>query len=146
WVFGLVADGDADKGKGGNIQVRPSLVVETSPGNFHYWYLLTRAIRANRARIIGEVIRANSGTDEDTGVITQPYRLPGTPNFPSDAKRKRGRISVEPTRIVEQTGRLWNPRELLKAFRPAARWSTTGGAGVFPGGADEATLPDDLLK
>ena len=34
WVFGLVADGDADKGKGGSITVRPSLVIETSPGNF----------------------------------------------------------------------------------------------------------------
>jgi RepB DNA-primase from phage plasmid len=146
WVFGLVADGDADKGKGGNIQVRPSLVIETSPGNFHYWYLLTRAIRANRARVIGEVIRTNSGTDEDTGVITQPYRVPGTPNFPSDAKRKRGRMTVEPTRIVEQTGRLWNPGELLKAFRPAAASSTNGAAASPPGAADETTLPVDLLR
>src|SRR5262249_39660479 len=33
WVFGLVADSDADKGKGGTITVRSSLVIETSPGN-----------------------------------------------------------------------------------------------------------------
>ena len=38
WVWGLVVDCDADKGKGGNITVRPSLAVETSPGNFHLWY------------------------------------------------------------------------------------------------------------
>src|SRR5262249_27565959 len=71
WVFGLVADCDADKGKGGDIKIRPSLVIETSPGNFHYWYLSTRAISAAQARLIGEVIRANSGTDQDTGVVTQ---------------------------------------------------------------------------
>ena len=44
WVFGLVADRDADKGKSGNITVRPSLVIETSPGNYHYWYLFKHAI------------------------------------------------------------------------------------------------------
>ena len=27
WVFGLVADCDADKGKGGDIKIRPSLVI-----------------------------------------------------------------------------------------------------------------------
>ena len=31
-VFGLVADCDADKGKGGNVIARPSLAIETSPG------------------------------------------------------------------------------------------------------------------
>ena len=109
WVFGLVADCDADKGKGGNITVRPSLVIETSPGNFHYWYLFTRAISADQAKLIGDAIRASSGTDQDTGVITQCYRVAGTPNFPSAAKQARGRTSVEATRIIEQTGRLGEP-------------------------------------
>jgi RepB DNA-primase from phage plasmid len=81
WVFGLVADCDADKDKSGNITVKPSLAVETSPGNFQLWYLLTRAIPVEQAKVIGDAIRANSGTDQDTGVITQCYRVPGTPNF-----------------------------------------------------------------
>jgi hypothetical protein len=146
WVFGLVADGDADKGMGGSITVRPSLVIETSPGNFHYWYLFTRAIRAGRAKIIGDVIRAGTGADHDTGVITQCYRVAGTPNYPSLAKQARGRINVEPTRISEQTGRLWNPAELLKAFRSATAPSTTTTAAPSSDPADEATLPDELLK
>jgi hypothetical protein len=33
WVLGLVIDSDADKGKAGNITAKPSLAVETSPGN-----------------------------------------------------------------------------------------------------------------
>jgi hypothetical protein len=144
WVFGLVADCDADKGKGGNITVRPSLVIETSPGNFHYWYLFTHGIPAAQAKIIGDAIRANAGADQDTGVITQCYRVAGTPNYPSPAKQARGRIAVEPTRIFELTGRLWEPDELLKAFQSS---TATTAAPSPPGGAtDEATLPDDLLK
>jgi hypothetical protein len=146
WVFGLVADGDADKGKGGSITVRPSLVIETSPGNFHNWYLFTRAIPADQAKIIGDAIRAGTGTDQDTGVITQCYRVAGTPNYPSAAKQARGRITVEPTRIFEQTGRLWDPDELLEAFQPATAASATTAAAPPSGPADEATLPDDLLK
>jgi RepB DNA-primase N-terminal domain len=142
WVFGLVADCDADKNKGGNITVRPSLVIETSPGNFHYWYLFTRAIPAAQAKLIGDAIRANSGTDQDTGVVTQCYRVPGTPNFPSAAKRARGRVAIEATRIAEQTGRLWDPDELLKAFSTASSAAPSAGAPID----DETTLPEELLK
>jgi len=90
WVFGLVADCDADKDKGGDITVKPSLAVETSPGNYQLWYLFTRAIPAEQARAIGDAIRASSGTDQDTGVITQCYRVAGTPNYPSRKKQARG--------------------------------------------------------
>jgi len=148
WVFGLVADCDADKGKGGNIAVRPSLVIETSPGNFHYWYLFTRAIPAEQARVIGDAIRASSGADKDTGVVTQPYRIAGTPNFPSAEKQARGRITVEATRIAEQTGRLWDPDELLQAFSAAPSAAPAAGAPAAsstPVDA-EATLPEELAK
>jgi hypothetical protein len=150
WVFGLVVDADADKGKAGNVTVRPSIVIETSPGNFHYWYLLTRAIPWAQAQVIGDAIRANSGADADTGVVTQPYRIPGTPNFPSAAKQARGRIAVEATRIVEWSGRLWDPDELLKAFSTtsmAAAAPTTGAPAASSTPADaEATLPEELAK
>ena len=54
-VFALVIDSDADKGKAGQINVRPSLVVETSPGNYHFWFLLSDAISAEQAKVIGDV-------------------------------------------------------------------------------------------
>ena len=47
WVLGLVVDSDADKDKGGNVTAKPSLAVETSPGNYHLWYLFDRAIPAS---------------------------------------------------------------------------------------------------
>ena len=46
FVFGLVVDVDHDKGKGGAVMVRPSLTIETSPGNLHLWYLLTQPLAA----------------------------------------------------------------------------------------------------
>jgi len=142
WVFGLVADCDADKNMGGNITVRPSLVIETSPGNFHYWYLFTRAIPWVQAKAIGDAIRASSGADKDTGVVTQPYRIAGTPNFPSAEKQARGRVTVEATRIVEWTGRLWDPDELLAAFSRVASAAAAATTPIDP----EATLPEELLK
>jgi hypothetical protein len=147
WVFGLVIDSDADKGKGGRISVKPSLAVETSRGNYHLWYLFDRAIPATQAQAIGGVIRKSAGADQDTGVVTQCYRVAGTPNFPSASKRKRGRVTVEPTHIVEHTGRLWNPNELLAAFSTSVPAGTKINEASAGGASnDEATLPDELLE
>jgi predicted P-loop ATPase len=147
WVFGLVADCDADKNKGGCITIEPTLATETSPGNFQLWFLFTRAIPADKAREIGDVLRANSGTDQDTGVITQCYRVAGTPNFPSVKKRARGRVTVESTKIFRHSSQLWDPDELLKALSAAPSGQQSTGGGVGAGEAtDEATLPDELLE
>ena len=149
FVFGLVVDADHDKGKGGAVTVRPSLTIETSPGNLHLWYLLTQPLAAGPAKMLGDAIRVATGTDQDTGVVSQPYRVPGTPNFPSKAKRARGRLSVEPTRIVEHSGRLWDPAELKAAF--AAQAPAPGAPSVSAprsgaAEADEASLPTELLE
>src|SRR5262245_4795758 len=144
WVFGFVVDSHADKGRGGNVIARPSLAIETSLGNYHLWFLLDRPIPAAQAKLIGDAIRASSGADQDTGVVTQCYRVAGTPNFPSAAKRARGRTAVEATRIFEHTGRLWDPDELLAAFSAPA--SASQGAQGPTASGDEATLPADLLE
>jgi hypothetical protein len=87
FVFAVVVDADNDKGKGGRILARPTITVETSPGNFHYWYLFDRPVSAKQAKLIGDTLRIATGADADTGVVTQPYRVAGTPNFPSKAKQ-----------------------------------------------------------
>jgi putative DNA primase/helicase len=154
YVFALVVDSDADKAKGCNLSVRPSLTVETSPGNHHFWFFLSRPICADEARTIGDAMRASTGADSDTGVVTQFYRISGSPNYPNKKKQARGRIAIEPTRIIEETGRLWDPDELLAAFsssatsspatsNPAASSPTTPPAATTS--LDESTLPADLL-
>jgi hypothetical protein len=144
FVFAVVVDADNDKGKGGTVSLRPTLTVETSPGNYHYWYLLDRPISAQRAKLIGDALRIATGADADTGVPTQPYRVAGTPNFPNKAKQARGRTTVESTRPVERTARSWDPDEFLAPVTlSAAPQGNANASGVAP---DEAGLPEKLIK
>ncbi len=103
------------------------------PGNAHLWFFLERAISAEEARPIGEAIRTATGTDSGTGNVTQPFRVPGTPNYPGPAKQARGRV-VSPTRILSVSGILWTPERLREAF-PARQeqqrnGKTSGGPGT----------------
>jgi hypothetical protein len=70
----------------------------------------------SEATEIGAAIRHRAGSDHDTGVPTQPYRIAGTPNFPGRAKQARGRIAVHPTRILEHTAKVYSAAELHAAF------------------------------
>lgn len=114
-VFAFVIDADNDKGKGGSSTAEPTLAVETSPGNAHHWLGLSRALTADEAKPIGEAIRAGSGADSATGVLTQPYRVAGTPNYPGKLKLARGRVAVE-TRLLATAGKVWTADELRIAF------------------------------
>jgi hypothetical protein len=113
--FALVIDRDGDRGKAGYINGNDTTVVETSPGNSHEWLFLRRALCAGDAKPLGEMVRNSAGADHDTGVITQPYRIPGTPNYPDAKKRARGRIVV-PTKLICVSDKLWTPDEIEAAF------------------------------
>ena len=97
-VFALVVDSDIDKGMGWDppAGVRPTLVVETSPNNHQFWFFFDRALSCARAEWLGESLRRSTGGDFDTGTPTQPYRIPGTVNYPNKVKIARGRV-VTPT-------------------------------------------------
>ena len=118
-VFALVVERDGDTGKAGRpLPGEPSAVVETSPGNSHEWLFLKHALTAAEGKRVGDALRVATGADSGTGVITQPFRLPGTPNHPSAKKRARGRVLV-PTRIERVTDKVWTHTELLAKFPPA---------------------------
>lgn len=140
-VFGLVVDADADKGRASQADVQPSLAVETSPGNAHHWFLLDRALPAAEAKNLGEAIRAQSGADADSGVITQPYRVAGTPNYPGKTKVARGRVASQ-TGIISLNGKVWSADELRAAFPAAKKRKTrTAAAGeTGPSGRTSATV------
>lgn len=117
-TFALVLDRDADKGMAGEPFAEPSLAVQTSPGNFHHWLMLAKAISGEDARQLGTAIRRAVGADNDTGTITQPYRVAGTPNFPSAEKIARGRVLCKtsyrngsPVYSVEQLYEMVGPIE-----------------------------------
>ncbi|MBR1211332.1 DNA-primase RepB domain-containing protein [Bradyrhizobium sp. JYMT SZCCT0180] len=132
FVFALVDDSDADKGKAANRDLGglASLVVETSPGNGHNWFFLKEAVSAVDAKPIGEAMRASLESDSDTGTVTQPYRVAGTPNYPSKAKQKRGRTMVERTSIVDaQPERSYTLEELGSLFSSPTRNGARGKRG-----------------
>ena len=97
-VFALTVDSDADKNKGWmpSASMRPTLAVETSPGNAQYWFFFECALSPERAQGLGESLRRMTGSDFDTGNPTQPYRIPGTLNYPNKTKIARGRV-ITPT-------------------------------------------------
>jgi hypothetical protein len=47
--------------------ILPSMTVETSPGNFQFWFFLKTAVDPARARRLGEHIRNAVNSDHDTG-------------------------------------------------------------------------------
>jgi hypothetical protein len=96
--------------------VPASAVIETSPGgNSHSWYFLDRAIGAGDGQELGKLMRQSCGGDHCSGVVTQPFRLPGLVNHPDAKKRKRGRVAV-PTRILRLTDRTYGAAQLTAAF------------------------------
>jgi hypothetical protein len=131
-VFALVIDSDADKGKAWSPPpgVRPTLIIETSPGNYQYWFFFKEAISRDRARELGKRIQAATQTDADTGVPTQPYRIAGTMNYPDAEKIARGRVVVGTGLVVCDPSVTWTAEELEAVF-PAPR----GGRGAQGGGA-----------
>lgn len=87
WVFALVVDfdgyGRAPEG------LRESFAIQTSSGHAHLWYLTS--LSPEQALAISPRFKAAAGADGDSGVITQDYRIPGTPNYPTPKKLSAGR-------------------------------------------------------
>jgi RepB DNA-primase from phage plasmid len=100
-VFALVVDSDIDKGRGWDppVGMRPTLTVQTSPGNAQFWFFFDHALSPTRAQRLGEGLRRITAGDFDTGNPTQPYRIAGTVNYPDKVKVARGRV-VTPTFFV----------------------------------------------
>jgi hypothetical protein len=147
-VFALVIDSDADKQMGWepNASASPSMSVETSPGNFQYWYFFRDAVAADIGRQLGERIRKAVNCDHDTGNVVQPYRVAGTANYPNKKKRERGRITV-PTQLKDFSAEvLWTPELLEEAFplpNKANGGNNAAGSGTQP---DEGNIPADTLR
>src|SRR5262249_76304 len=143
-VFALVIDSDADKGMGWTppATIRPSMIVETSPGNFQFWFFLRVALDAERAQKLGERIRHVVNSDHDTGNPTQPYRVAGTVNYPDAGKIARGRVTVWTRLIALDPTSLWTGEGSGRAFPAAVQQSTGNGSGVpVSGGNGGAAAP-----
>ena len=140
-VFALARDNDRDEaGKGGTLDFTASLVVASSPSSSHDYIFLPAGISAQEAYNIGQSMRAATGGDSNTGSITQPYRVAGTPNYPNPKKRQRGRV-VAATHIAKSGGPVWTREQLIAAFPPVAAQQAndipTGLTGIVDDGVEE---------
>jgi hypothetical protein len=141
-VFAIVIDSDADKGMGWQPTVPVSMTVETSPGNYQYWFFLRKAVTPQVGKALGERIRAATGTDHDTGNVVQPYRVAGTVNYPNGNKIQRGRVTV-PTQLIE-----FDPEqlpEIEQAFPLPEASEARGAQGDGYGDGDLAGIPADTM-
>ena len=83
-------------------------------------------------------MKAVCGGDANTGVITQPYRVAGTPNYPGAKKRAGGRTVVT-THVVKSGGPVWTREQLFAAFPPLPQTQAsvpTGRTGIVDGGVE----------
>jgi hypothetical protein len=120
-LFAYCIDRDHDTNKAGRaLNGTASATVETSvgTGNTQQWIALSRALSPDVAKPLGELIRKSVGADHATGNIVQPYRVPGTPNYPDAKKRARGRTVVA-TKLIAISDRLWDPAEIKTEFSAA---------------------------
>jgi hypothetical protein len=115
-TFAICIDSDSDRGRAAHID-GGATVVETSPGNQHLWLFLERALNANDAERLGKLVRKSAGGDHCSGVVTQPFRIPGTPNYYSNAKKRaRNGVVAVPTKLIAVSDKLWTPSEIEAVF------------------------------
>jgi hypothetical protein len=95
-VLALVDDDDADAGKGTTkLPVQPTEVIQTSAKNRQLRYQFAEPLSLEIADRIGEKLRQVSRSDGCTGTVTQPFRVPGTLNWPTKRKMaERGRSAI----------------------------------------------------
>jgi hypothetical protein len=149
-VFALAVDSDADKGMAWAPPpgARPTMIVETSPGNYQYWFFFREAISRARARELGKRIRTATRTDACTGNPVQPFRIAGTVNYPDATKIARGRVAVGVGPVSCDPASLWTVEALEALFPPPAprAGGPQAGAKATSGAidVDDPSFPADL--
>ena len=95
-VLAAVGDLDTDKGESvplENLPIKPSIVVESSEGNFQPDTFLKNLCRKKKAKPILTALSQIVGGDAGQDVASHLWRVPGTLNWPTKSKLKRGKIT-----------------------------------------------------
>ncbi len=97
--------GDLDGAPIPNGELKPTAVVESSPGRYHAYWRLTDAIPAETAEQLNKRLAHRTGADPSGFDLTQLLRVPGTPNH-----KYEGCPLVEVLEV--EGGRSYSPGEL----------------------------------
>jgi hypothetical protein len=116
WVLALVIDYDGE----GKAPIPESFSVQTSPGHAHLWCLTS--LDPMDGKRFGDRLREQAGADDDTGVVSQPYIFPGTPNRPTFEKISEGRrTTIAETFIWTRGGPTYSSEDFERLLPAAPR-------------------------
>jgi len=97
-----------DKGEASTFPLKPSIIVESSQGRYHrYW--LVKGLTADEHRGVMEHIDVLYGTDSNTKDISRVLRLPGFFHCKGEPHL---------VRIVEASGEVYTREKVLAVFQP----------------------------
>jgi hypothetical protein len=120
--------------------LEPTFVLETSPGNFQYWYVFRLPIEnvALADRLVRTIYAQEALTDPHGKLLTKFGRLPCGWN----GKVIDGKVVDAPVRISGWSGRLFDMEELLQAWNLELAPSRSAPKAVAPyqGAAEEDPL------
>jgi hypothetical protein len=108
-----------DGGHGGPFPLDPSLVVESSPGHFHRYWLIAdhwpadEQGRADFARVMERMV-SSYGSDKNAKDISRVLRLPGFLHRKNPAQPFMARF-------VAESGRRYTREQIMRAFPPVER-------------------------
>jgi hypothetical protein len=105
-----------DKGRGGPFPLDPSLVIESSPGHFHRYWLCAddwpadEQGRADFAAVMERMVESY-GCDKNAKDICRVLRVPGF-------LHRKDPTQPHMIRIVEDSGHRYTREEIMRAFPP----------------------------
>ena len=132
-----------DAGHGGPFPLDPSLVVESSPGKFHrYWLVADHWAADEQGRMdfagVMERLVESYGSDKNAKDISRVLRLPGFLHRKDPARPHM-------VHIIEASERRYTREEIMRAFPPAEREKPRQERREFhPGDCDEERVADAL--
>jgi putative DNA primase/helicase len=126
------------------LSIAPSAVIETSPGNYQAIFAFDTPVLPKDAAVLAELLWKVAQCDPSTKKVDQPWRVPGTINWPNRKKIREGRTPVL-ARWAKPFDGSTVSYEALKAALEAAVEGTEGEPDEGDGGGDVAG-PDTLAE
>jgi len=119
WSFAAVGDVDCDKRAETPLPFAPSCRLETSPGNFQDFFVYPQPITFAHAKVTLAALNRMTGNDDAEKDASHIWRIPGTLNYPTQAKIARGRSPVPwLVRWAQYPGPLVYPQTIIQAAPP----------------------------
>lgn len=110
---------DADSDHQGKViphaPVDTNYEIESSPGNFQEVIILDRALKPADSKPLALALKEVTGDKKCVGDISRIMRIPGTLNWPNEAKLKRGRPPDPQPIKVHKPWKSWTTVESLRA-------------------------------